>query len=127
MFKYYATAAGCGEGTVQEQLACLRRAPISALTVAQDSATRTTVYDLILCLLMGNHSRFPSSSGYVRFIPVVDGKTILDFPTRLITEGKMAKIPLIVGWDSHPPLHLFDLNPVSTARRRTKHWALGAL
>ncbi|KAH6909244.1 EstA protein [Coprinopsis sp. MPI-PUGE-AT-0042] len=80
LFKFYATTAGCGEGTVQEQLACLRRAPVSALAIAQDSATRTTV-----------------PSGYFRFIPVVDGKTILDFPTRLITEGKMAAIPLIVG------------------------------
>ncbi|TFK27844.1 EstA protein [Coprinopsis marcescibilis] len=80
LFKYYAEAAGCGKGTVLEQLTCLRKAPVSALARAQDGATPVAV-----------------GSGYRQFHPVVDGKIIADFPTRLISQGKFARVPLIVG------------------------------
>ncbi|KAJ2934669.1 hypothetical protein H1R20_g2397, partial [Candolleomyces eurysporus] len=81
LFQYYADKAGCGGGSVAEQLDCLRKAPVSALARAQDSAASPDF----------------TASGYNTFHPVVDGKVIRDFPTRLISEGKFARVPLIVG------------------------------
>ena len=36
MFDYYAEQAGCGSGTIQQKMACLRSADISALSHSQD-------------------------------------------------------------------------------------------
>ncbi|KAJ2918495.1 hypothetical protein MD484_g1931, partial [Candolleomyces efflorescens] len=81
LFQYYADKAGCGAGSVTKQLECLRKAPVSALVRAQDSAVPPNF----------------TASGYNKFRPVVDGKVIRDFPTRLIAEGKFTRVPLIVG------------------------------
>ncbi|RXW25241.1 hypothetical protein EST38_g593 [Candolleomyces aberdarensis] len=81
LFQYYADKAGCGAGPIAEQLECLRKAPVSALARAQDSAVPPNFI----------------ASGYNKFHPVVDGNVIKDFPTRLISEGKFARVPLIVG------------------------------
>ncbi|KAJ3542374.1 hypothetical protein NMY22_g3531 [Coprinellus aureogranulatus] len=82
LFRYYAETAGCGTGSVIEQLACLRKAPVSALAKAQDTARPPNF----------------TASGYNTFHPVVDGKVITDYPTRLISQGKFARVPLIVGY-----------------------------
>ena len=38
LFDFYVNRAGCGAGSVQAQLACLRQASVSALARAQDAA-----------------------------------------------------------------------------------------
>lgn len=38
LFDHYAAQAGCGSGSITKQMACLRKASISALARAQDSA-----------------------------------------------------------------------------------------
>ncbi|KAF6759817.1 EstA protein [Ephemerocybe angulata] len=80
-FQYYADQAGCGKGAVAEQVECLRKAPVGALARAQDSA-RPPAF---------------TASGYNTFHPVVDGKVLTDYPTKLILQGKFARVPLIVG------------------------------
>ncbi|KAF8960057.1 Alpha/Beta hydrolase protein [Flammula alnicola] len=67
--------AGCGQGSVTAQLACLRKASVSALAMAQDA---------------GASAAF-TASGYNTFHPVVDGKIITEFPTKSILAGKFAK------------------------------------
>ena len=37
------------------------------------------------------------NGGYNLFNPVVDGKVIVDHPAKLVSEGKFAQVPLIVG------------------------------
>ncbi|KAG6915820.1 hypothetical protein DXG01_009694 [Tephrocybe rancida] len=84
LFQFYAEQAGCGTGTTAEKLACLRKASVSALARAQDA---------------GGSSAFTGSL-YKTFHPVLDGKTFVNYPTRLITSGKFASVPLIVGYIS---------------------------
>lgn len=38
LFDFYASRAGCGTGSIHTQLACLRQASVSSLTMAQDAA-----------------------------------------------------------------------------------------
>ncbi|KIK58090.1 hypothetical protein GYMLUDRAFT_706284 [Collybiopsis luxurians FD-317 M1] len=78
LFAFYAERAGCGNGTVVNQLACLRTASISALARAQDAAAT-------------------SGLAYNAFHPVVDGKIITDFPSSSVLKGNFARVPLIVG------------------------------
>ncbi|KAJ7647961.1 alpha/beta-hydrolase [Roridomyces roridus] len=77
-FQAYAVKAGCGTGSVPDQLACLRNASLSALAPAQDFVAS-------------------QSTGYRQFQPVLDGKIFTDFPTRQISEGKFANVPVMVG------------------------------
>ncbi|KAG6915819.1 hypothetical protein DXG01_009693 [Tephrocybe rancida] len=81
LFQFYAEQAGCGVDTTTKKLACLRSASVSALARAQDA---------------GSSSAFTGSL-YKRFVPVLDGKTFVDYPTPLITSGNFATVPLIVG------------------------------
>ncbi|KIM39330.1 hypothetical protein M413DRAFT_447269 [Hebeloma cylindrosporum] len=81
LFNFYAKRAGCGSGSIAAQLACLRKASVSALARAQDAAVTSAF----------------TASGYKLFHPVVDGKVITDFPTKSVLEGKFAAVPLIVG------------------------------
>ncbi|PPQ95440.1 hypothetical protein CVT26_008459 [Gymnopilus dilepis] len=81
LFNFYANHTGCASGPVAAQLACLRRASVSALAMAQDAA----YYDASI------------GGGYNLFHPVIDGKVLIDFPTKSILNGKFAKVPLIVG------------------------------
>jgi len=83
LFQFYASYAGCGtiSGSIEVQLSCLRKASVSALARAQDAAT-TSIFN---------------ASGYKLFNPVIDGKILLDFPTKSILAGDFAKVPLIVG------------------------------
>ncbi|KAE9401291.1 alpha/beta-hydrolase [Gymnopus androsaceus JB14] len=83
LFAFYAEAAGCGDGSVTEQLACLRTASISALARAQDAAAEN------------------AELAYNTFHPVVDGTIITDYPSKLILAGQFAKVPLIVGSTSN--------------------------
>ncbi|KAJ6593096.1 Alpha/Beta hydrolase protein [Mycena capillaripes] len=77
-FQLFASEAGCGTGSVISQLACLRSSSVSALAQAQDFVTRNLV-------------------GFKQFQPVVDGKIFTDFPTRELSNGKFADVPVIVG------------------------------
>ncbi|CAK5266614.1 unnamed protein product [Mycena citricolor] len=86
-FQLFATQAGCGTGSVKSQLACLRSASVSALARAQDFVSYNA-----------------NTTGYKLFQPVVDGKIFLDYPTKLITEGKIANVPIIVGSTSNETL-----------------------
>ena len=99
LFNFYANRAGCGTGSVVAQLACLRKASVSALARAQDAASTPALYvNLLLECNALRLTHFESTaSGYNVFRPVIDGKIITDFPTRSILEGKFAKVPLIVG------------------------------
>ncbi|KAJ7108820.1 Alpha/Beta hydrolase protein [Mycena epipterygia] len=77
-FQLFASKAGCGDGSVTAQLACLRSASVSALAPAQDFVSSSTLQFKI-------------------FTPVLDGKLFSDFPTRQISAGKFANVPVIVG------------------------------
>ncbi|TFK73274.1 EstA protein [Pluteus cervinus] len=86
LFQFYADQAGCGAGSVAEQLACLRKASVSALARAQDAAKRST------------------SLAYNSFQPVLDGQLFRESPTISILNGRFPKIPLIVGSTSNESL-----------------------
>lgn len=45
---------------------------------------------------------FSNVSLYNRWLPVVDGKIIPDYPTKLLVEGKFTRIPVIVGYVPRP-------------------------
>ncbi|KAJ7646042.1 Carboxylesterase [Mycena polygramma] len=77
-FQLLASKAGCGTGSVTSQLACLRSASVSAFAQAQDFVTANL-------------------GGFKLFTPVVDGKIFTDFPTRQISKGQFADVPVIVG------------------------------
>jgi hypothetical protein len=62
---------------------------------------------------------FYSPGPYRAFRPVLDGEIIKDYPTRLLSQGRFAQVPLIVGSVpilSHAYVHLTSRKD----RRRTK-------
>ncbi|TFK48389.1 alpha/beta-hydrolase [Heliocybe sulcata] len=81
IFDSYASFAGCGSGSIAEQMDCLL-----TLARAQDA-----VY-------------YNGSESYTIFHPVVDGEIILDHPTRSILRGQFKKVPLLVGATSNETL-----------------------
>ncbi|EKM56690.1 uncharacterized protein PHACADRAFT_27481 [Phanerochaete carnosa HHB-10118-sp] len=86
LFNFYAEKAGCGgSSTVSDTMACLRKAPVTALAPAQDA---------------------PFNGSYNAFHPVLDGKIIPDRPTPAILSGRFADIPLMVGATSNESLSL---------------------
>ncbi|KAK1235025.1 hypothetical protein PQX77_001762 [Marasmius sp. AFHP31] len=85
LFDFYAFDAGCGNGNISEKMSCLRRADIRALVKAQDAAETLAVF----------------TSPYRFFRPVVDGKLIRDYPTRLLMNGRFVRVPLLVGATSN--------------------------
>ncbi|KAG0698322.1 Alpha/Beta hydrolase protein [Suillus ampliporus] len=87
LFQFYASYAGCGTGSVAEQMTCLRGASISALARAQDAAA-----DKIF------------SGLYNSFHPVLDGVLITGHPTRMFQLGEFVHVPLIVGATSNETL-----------------------
>ncbi|KAJ6473312.1 Alpha/Beta hydrolase protein [Mycena vulgaris] len=84
-FQLFASTAGCGTGPVTSQLTCLRAASVSALAPAQDLVSATL-------------------PGYRSFHPVLDGTIFTDFPTRQISSGKLANVPIMVGSTSNETL-----------------------
>lgn len=103
LFDFYAERAGCGaSGSVEAVLACLRAAPIGALARAQDAGGELCVFTLnvefvtltFTGLLSAAYSR---GSSYKRWAPVLDRKIIADYPTKLLAEGKFARVPIIIG------------------------------
>ncbi|KAL0565380.1 hypothetical protein V5O48_016647 [Marasmius crinis-equi] len=60
LFDFHANEAGCHEGNVSEQMECLRRTDVSALTRAQDNSETSVTF----------------TSPYQIFRPVIDGKII---------------------------------------------------
>ncbi|KAF9483207.1 alpha/beta-hydrolase [Pholiota conissans] len=88
LFNFYANHAGCGQGTDAQKIACLRKASVSALAMAQDAASTSAF----------------TASPYRSFRPVIDGKVLTDYPTKSIQAGKFAKVPLIVGATSNETL-----------------------
>ncbi|TRM68298.1 Alpha/Beta hydrolase protein [Schizophyllum amplum] len=86
LFDAYAQEAGCADGSVGEQMDCLRAADVSALARAQDAVMGST--------------ELP----YRLFHPVMDSVTFSDYPTKLINAGAFAQVPLIVGATSNETL-----------------------
>lgn len=87
LFQFYASYAGCGTGSVAEQMTCLRGASVSALARAQDAAAQ------------GNFS-----GSYNLFRPVLDGMLITGHPTSKFQRGEFVHVPLIVGATSNETL-----------------------
>ncbi|KAF9522501.1 alpha/beta-hydrolase [Crepidotus variabilis] len=87
LFDFFASIAECKTSNIKTTMACLRRADISVIAKAQDTA----LYNL-------------TSTGYKTFHPVIDGKILSDYPTKLIKAGKFAKVPLIIGATSNETL-----------------------
>ncbi|KAJ8072175.1 hypothetical protein PM082_015733 [Marasmius tenuissimus] len=85
LFDFYALDAGCGNGNISEKMSCLRKADVGALVKAQDAAETLAVF----------------TSPYRFFRPVVDGKLILDYPTRLLMNSHFVRVPLLVGATSN--------------------------
>ncbi|KAG1724954.1 Alpha/Beta hydrolase protein [Suillus paluster] len=92
LFESYASLAGCENGSVADQMKCLRGANISALAFAQDNAL---------------HRDF----GYV---PIVDGLLITGHPTTKFQCGEFTHVPLIVGSASNETLSLSPKLDIST-------------
>ncbi|KAF5373821.1 hypothetical protein D9758_000817 [Tetrapyrgos nigripes] len=84
LFDFYSSAAGCEDGSVSEKMTCLRNVPVDALARAQDLAI-TPAFD----------------GAYNIFRPVVDGKIIRDYPTKLIMNGEFLDVPLLIGATSN--------------------------
>ncbi|KAI0080396.1 alpha/beta-hydrolase [Panus rudis PR-1116 ss-1] len=80
LFNHYAAQAGCGSGSISTQIACLRNASISAIARAEDA---------------------PFNGSYNSFVPVIDGKSITEFPTVSLLNGRFQRVPLIVGATSN--------------------------
>lgn len=83
-------------------MACLRNASISAIAYAQDTALYRWESNKFWLPFHPNQSHLylPPSTNvtlYNKFRPVVDGKLIYDFPTKLLTEGRFAHVPTIAG------------------------------
>ncbi|KIK34881.1 hypothetical protein CY34DRAFT_812584 [Suillus luteus UH-Slu-Lm8-n1] len=87
LFQFYASYAGCGVGSVADQMTCLRGASVSALARAQDAAVQ------------GNFSGL-----YNVFRPVLDGTLITGYPTSKFQCDEFAHVPLIVGATSNETL-----------------------
>ncbi|KAF9016596.1 alpha/beta-hydrolase [Hymenopellis radicata] len=86
LFDFFAQEAGCGDGAVKSRLACLRSAPLSALTRAQDLPSL-------------NRTLFPGP--YYEFHPVIDSNVFTETPTRSLLSGIFAKVPVLVGATSN--------------------------
>ncbi|KAL1743322.1 Alpha/Beta hydrolase protein [Schizophyllum fasciatum] len=86
LFYSFTMRVGCSHGNIAEQMACLRRADVSALARAQD-ATSASI-----------------DIWYKWFHPVIDYALFVDYPTQLIRLGAAARIPLIVGSTSNETL-----------------------
>ncbi|KAK0470280.1 alpha/beta-hydrolase [Desarmillaria tabescens] len=84
LFDFYAKRAGCGSGSLDFKLQCLREADVSALAHAQDAAASGEF-----------------AGPYNVFHPVVDGKIFTEFPTVSMALGHFARVPLIVGATSN--------------------------
>jgi len=87
LFQFYASYAGCGMGSVAEQMTCLRGASFSALAQAQDAAAQ---------------GKF--SGSYNLFRPVLDGILITGYPTSKFQRDEFAHVPLMVGATSNETL-----------------------
>ncbi|KAF9008289.1 Alpha/Beta hydrolase protein [Cyathus striatus] len=81
LFNFYATNAGCTRATFDAQMACLRKADVSLLAKAQDKA----------------YIKGVTPPAYHIFRPVVDGRIITDYPTRLVMLGEGRGVPLLIG------------------------------
>ncbi|CCM02303.1 uncharacterized protein FIBRA_04393 [Fibroporia radiculosa] len=87
LFQFYASYAGCGTGTVADQMVCLRNASVSALARAQDAAVQGKFSGL-----------------YNSFHPVLDGVLFTGYPTEMFQRGEFTHVPLIVGSTSNETL-----------------------
>ncbi|KIJ16343.1 hypothetical protein PAXINDRAFT_132242 [Paxillus involutus ATCC 200175] len=87
LFEFYSSYAGCGRGSIDEQMTCLRNASVSALARAQDAATQGKFSGL-----------------YNNFHPVLDGVLFTGYPTLQFRSGEFRHVPLIVGSTSNETL-----------------------
>ncbi|KAI9460673.1 Alpha/Beta hydrolase protein [Boletus coccyginus] len=87
LFEFYSSYAGCGTGSIGEQMACLRNASVGALARAQDAAVQGKFGGL-----------------YNWFHPVMDGVLFSGYPTLQFQLGQFVHVPLIVGSTSNETL-----------------------
>ncbi|KAF8842830.1 alpha/beta-hydrolase [Paxillus ammoniavirescens] len=87
LFEFYSSYAGCGRGSIDGQMTCLRNASVSALARAQDAATQGKFSGL-----------------YNTFHPVLDGVLFTGYPTLQFQSGEFRHVPLIVGSTSNETL-----------------------
>ncbi|KAG7089950.1 hypothetical protein E1B28_011576 [Marasmius oreades] len=85
LFDFFAFQAGCGVVDLSKRIDCLKKTDVRVLARAQDLAERSTVF----------------TSSYRFFRPVVDGKVIKEYPTRLLLNGDFMGVPLMVGATSN--------------------------
>ncbi|KAF9460346.1 alpha beta-hydrolase [Collybia nuda] len=81
LFDFYAQKAGCGTGSVERKLACLRSASVSTLARAQEASLAATY----------------TATPYKSFQPILDGVIITDRPTPALKAGHYARVPFIIG------------------------------
>ncbi|KAF9460347.1 Alpha/Beta hydrolase protein [Collybia nuda] len=81
LFDFYAQKAGCGAGSVETKLACLRSASVSTLARAQEASLASTY----------------TATPYKSFQPILDGVIITNHPTPALKAGHYARIPFIIG------------------------------
>ncbi|KAF8128703.1 Alpha/Beta hydrolase protein [Boletus edulis] len=87
LFEFYSSYAGCGTGSIGEQMTCLRNASVSALARAQDAAVQGKFNGL-----------------FNSFHPVLDGVLFSGYPTLQFQLGQFSHVPLIVGSTSNETL-----------------------
>lgn len=97
LFDAYTQEVGCESGDLTTKMSCMRSASVDTLAIAQDYLTA-------------------AMKGYNSFHPVVDGKVLTDYPTRLIQNGIFRKVPLIVGATTNET-DTGDLSLAAHARR----------
>ncbi|KAG6380169.1 Alpha/Beta hydrolase protein [Boletus reticuloceps] len=87
LFDFYSSYAGCGTGSIGEQMTCLRNASVSALARAQDAAVQGKFNGL-----------------FNSFHPVLDDVLFSGYPTLQFQLGQFSHVPLIVGSTSNETL-----------------------
>ncbi|TDL19530.1 alpha/beta-hydrolase [Rickenella mellea] len=101
LFNFVAQQAGCNvSAQISTVLACLRKAPISALAQAQD--------------LAGSETANPIFNRYNIFQPVIDGKIFTEHPTDLLVQGKFARVPIMAGSTSNETVGGSDVQSILT-------------
>lgn len=107
LYAHFADAAGCGgNGYGAESLGCLRGKSSHELSVAMNS--------------WGLSDTFGVMDMFMTWSPRGDGVVLTDSPRRLLAEGKIAKVPYIVG-------NQYDEATLFSAVASWKTWTNGQL
>lgn len=94
LFKHFSNAAGCTSSDGAQNLACLRTKSTAQLSAAMNS---WSVID-----------GFGAMDIFITWSPRGDGVVLRDAPRKLLAQGKIAKVPFIIG-DQNDEATLFSL------------------